>query len=501
MAQTITTQDLNKNKQPGQQNAQPGQANTIQGLPQKPKGSGFTNIQRVLGANQTNQLGGAVGGGIQKQTQQAGQQFQNANQQFQQQSQANRLDTQQNAQTRQDVANRYAVGNQSQDVQGPSDQEVNQFSQFRAGNYGGPTELNQSQELANQAQDLSNTRQAFNSDSGRLGLLQRFVGGGKQYTSGQQRLDNLLLGAGGNQAQINQGLQGSLRGANEIQRGIQASKLAGEDLTNRAKLFGEQTGNMLNANKTALSSDLDTRVKTGQESRDQRLDELKKAFTSGTGDVELTDQEMQDLGVGEGQDVFGNYSDYLTKGVDANRQNVASAQDYTKFGGLAKLLGQGQDVEFADPNQAGGFEKNKYDFGTDLKTLADKNKREALGAASGDIAQMLTALRASKDVSLSSRFNPFYGTAMGGHSGSANPEEIAEQERQVANEARGKALAALSARGVNVTGDLASAFGDMGDQDNWYKNTYGGGDFGQGVMNNSKIMNLLKGSRSFKKKV
>lgn len=64
----------------------------------KPTGTGFTNLQSVLKANQGNRLGSAIGSGIQQTAQNTGLNIGAAGQQFLDQSNANRLDTDTNRQ-------------------------------------------------------------------------------------------------------------------------------------------------------------------------------------------------------------------------------------------------------------------------------------------------------------------------------------------------------------------------------------------------------------------
>ena len=215
MASIITQDDLgksnlgNKNQQPGvgQTNA-PGTPTPTSGsgpsqpggaplTPAQKQGSGFTNINRVMQANQGNKLGQTVGSGVQQQGQQVQNQLGQAQQQFGKQSQANRLDTIQNQQL-------FQQGLQDPTKLAADQSNISKFQNILSGKYQGPQGLQNADQLAAQAASAQQMGQALGSEGGRQSLLQRFVGG-NQYGQGQQTLDAMLLGAGPQQA-LNQAI-------------------------------------------------------------------------------------------------------------------------------------------------------------------------------------------------------------------------------------------------------------------------------------------------------
>ena len=72
------------------------------------KGTGFTNLNRIMQANKGNKLGQTVSGGIQNQVQGVKSQVKSAQDQFQEEAQKNRLDTQESADKRDEILNRFA---------------------------------------------------------------------------------------------------------------------------------------------------------------------------------------------------------------------------------------------------------------------------------------------------------------------------------------------------------------------------------------------------------
>lgn len=76
--------------------------------PNRNKGSGFTNINRILQANQGNKLGQTVASGVQNQVNNVQNKLQNSSQTFNQKAQENRLDTDENKQQRDNVIGRFS---------------------------------------------------------------------------------------------------------------------------------------------------------------------------------------------------------------------------------------------------------------------------------------------------------------------------------------------------------------------------------------------------------
>jgi len=203
-----------------------------------PKGTGFTNIQSIIKANQGNRLGQAVAGGVQGQGQQVKQQAQQAGQKFEQGVAAGRLDTDANREKSQQLLSQ---AGSLQGGQALGEDMLAQGQTFLQGDYQGPRDVENSAQLAGRAAEAEQLGKLGGSSAGRQGLLQRFVGA-PQYSFGQQKLDNLLLGASG--ADLAKA-RASTRGlAEQTIGGIQTARqqaqaVAGENAA-FGKLFGEQ---------------------------------------------------------------------------------------------------------------------------------------------------------------------------------------------------------------------------------------------------------------------
>lgn len=332
--------------------------------PQNQSGSGFTNLQRVMGANQGNQLGSTVAGGINNQSGQVKTNLNQATSNFNTASQAGRLDTDANKQAAQadiDAANQGNV----------SDQQVQDFSRYKAGAYSGPQSLDNTDALQGQAQNAESLGQATGTSGGRNTLLQRFAGGNQGgYTAGKQRLDSLLLGQ--DQNQLQNARRGTLGLTNQVNtQSNVAGQLAGQ-YANQAQDFGTALKNQVGSNVDTSLTGLDTEVQHAEADRQAKVAALQGAFT---GSNPYSQADATNLGLTSGEHLFNiNPGQYLTENsLQANRGNVASAADYAKISALGKLggtdLSQNAQLalnDFNDPTQAGTFQSSTpYTFDKD----------------------------------------------------------------------------------------------------------------------------------------
>lgn len=363
MAQTIGSDDLGQDKtnQAGNQNQQamPGsnpQGNTSnpsqsgQGggsnaptvssyNPNQQKGSGYTNIQRIVQANQGNQLGQAVGSGIQQAGSALKSNLGNAQNQFQQQTAQNQANTAGNQQVVQNVLgsaeNYIPTGNNDQNAQ-----QGAKFQQLISGQYLGPNQLQNAQQLQGQAANVNQMGQALGTSGGRAGLLQQFVGN-PQYSRGQQTLDTLLLGQQNNSQALANARQSTAGLGNQVQGAIQGAQAQGQEQSGLAKSFGQNVQNQFGQRVSDINTGLQNQATTAQTQRDAQYQQQLKDLQSGN----ITQQEADQLGLTNGQQVTGdilqNAGNFVTQNADkASAQNVASTQDYSRLNALRQLAGQ-----------------------------------------------------------------------------------------------------------------------------------------------------------------
>jgi len=84
--------------------------------------------------------------------------------------------------------------NQTSTANAPSAGTLANFAQLLQGQYTGPQSLSNYAQLLANSQNLQSQGQNANTAGGQQALLQQYAGGGKNYTQGEQGLDQLLLG-------------------------------------------------------------------------------------------------------------------------------------------------------------------------------------------------------------------------------------------------------------------------------------------------------------------
>lgn len=243
----------------------------------KKTGSGFTNLNRIMTANQGNRLGQAVGGGVAQQAGQAKEALGQAKTGFEQQSQAGRLDTDANKQRVQQGLQAADTGNVDQGL-------TADFAKFREGRYGGPQQLQNENQVINRAQQAQNLGGLASSSGGRQALLQRFVGGNSGgYSQGKQRLDSLLLGQGGQQDLRN--ARRSTQNLNqEALRAADAARQQSQYLTGQAQAFGQDVNTQLGGKETGYNKEVEdslTAAQTEEAARQGDYEKIQKLLAAG----------------------------------------------------------------------------------------------------------------------------------------------------------------------------------------------------------------------------
>lgn len=239
---------------------------------QKQRGSGFTNIQKVLSANKGNQLGSAVSQGLQQRAENTQQAVNKAADRFGQQMQQGSLGADQKAQ-RENVLNRVEQG------QGVQDSDIQAFSRFRSGDYTGPKGIEDKEKLLQQADRGQQMASSVGTQEGRQGLLQQFNPTAK-YTRGTMKTDALFLGQAAPQLQqAASGLRGASRDVTQAARVAegQAQKAALE-----TKAFGEETNKMLQERLSGVENPILERQKAAKDlyvKQQADLGNLQQALT------------------------------------------------------------------------------------------------------------------------------------------------------------------------------------------------------------------------------
>jgi hypothetical protein len=357
--------------------------------PQQKKGSGFTNLNKIIGANQNNQLAANVAKGVGQGAQQVQQGIGQVKSQFQQQADANNLASDVNKTAASQALSNIMGGNT--DV---SDQQANQFGTFLAGKYAGPQELDATKtaQVGARAREVQGFGQALGSGGDKTGVLQAFAGKGP-YSAGQQRLDSLLLGKGpGAGKQLAQARQQSAGLTGQVGREQEIAQQIGQLRSGQAAQFGKDVSGQIGGAKTGLETTIGGEFTRLEGQQKQLYDAVKAKFESGEA---LSPEERQTLGLG---DPTGNITnkmpglpgsqaapidiynlkaqDYLQKAA-LDKGSVATAQQKAQLEALSKL-GQKDIKDFTDVNtKAGQYDPNKpLEFNlAKLKADADIKKQ------------------------------------------------------------------------------------------------------------------------------
>jgi len=343
--------------------------------PNTQQGSGYTNIQNIIKANQGNQLGQDVGQNLQSNVSGAQANLQNAQNQFNQQTQANQSNTQANQQLAQNVLSNptaYASFGTNSPTQA-NQQAANQFQTLLSGQYQGPTNLQNSTQLQNQAANAQQQAQALGSTAGQIGLLQQMYGN-PNYSTGEQNLDALLLGQSKAPSLQNANQQAAVLN-NNVNNAITGAQNQGAQAASQAQQFGTALQNQIGSNVGSLQNTLQGQAQSAQTANNQQYQQALSDLQSGN----VSQQEANLLGLTQNENVYNLFSN---QGSNANSagasaflqenpqqataQNDANAQQYAQMQALNQLAGQyipssAQAItsQYTNPSQAGSYQSQQ----------------------------------------------------------------------------------------------------------------------------------------------
>lgn len=327
-------------------------------------GSGFTNLQRFLDVNKQNRLGQTVASGVGGVAQGAKDAIGQSQQQFQQQTEKDRLDTDVNRTRIKDVVanapNMVGTGpNRTQEQQ----KTLQDFGRYRSGIYTGQNELKDFGALQSKAQEAQQLGQAATSGSGRMGLLQRFAGGGTQpYTQGQQRLDSLLLER--QKAPLAQTVRQTQGISEEANRQQEAARLYAQNLGEKAKGFAKETEGEISKSYDPLNADIEQKyqdVKNMESDRMQSIQDMKD-YLSMQGTAEIFDPITGKI-KRAAQSGPGSEAEAISKALGiAGEKGYINSQGVDRLSGLYRMLQT--PVEQLVQSQHTSGEGSYYGWGT-----------------------------------------------------------------------------------------------------------------------------------------
>lgn len=322
------------------------------------RGSGFTNLSRVLQANQQNRLGSAISSGLTGGSQNVRQQIGDTREDFKRQSEAGRLDTDANRQARIGALQQLQNTQDASQIKQIGEQNKDLFAKFRAGQYAGPQGLNQQnvQQIQREAGNLQQIGQSLGQQD-KSAALSRFVNPQAEYSKGQRRLDSVLLGAKPVQQQLFQAKQ-QTRGlqqqvGQEQQNAEQLAKLRQNEATQFGKETSEQVGNVTRNVTRAI----DTKVQDLQQQQSQKQAEIQSIINpdgsvnyakysqflqnyqpSNENNLPITEQEIRSR-------TYNADPRMLLKAISpaiVNKNTVASQEEAAKLNALGLLGGSPQ---------------------------------------------------------------------------------------------------------------------------------------------------------------
>lgn len=344
------------------------------GGPMRPKtGSGFTNLQKFVQANQNNKLGSAITSGIQNSSNQLNQNLGQANQKFTQKLGENTFNTDENKAKLGGIINNAATSGQVNDA------DANYFTKMREAKYDGPTALDNVNSIQSQAGNVQNVAKDAATEQGRRGLLSRYAVGNNQYTQGQQRLDGMLLGKTINTQDLSQARQEALKNVGQAQRSINSASQQAQTVQNNNALFGKELSGQVDSQLGNLRSGLEGKVNQANSEAQQEYDALQRRYQSGKLNFEdvMNLGNILDGGLTEDTRLFDVDPTQLGSLYHKNQFNMSQVADptqYAQYSALARLSGK-------NPNDLG------YSLAQDQ--IGKRGDNVSLGEA-GDLSQYNT---------------------------------------------------------------------------------------------------------------
>lgn len=310
----------------------------------KQQGTGFVNLQKMIGANKGNQLGSTIQQGVGNRVGQIQSDLNKQKQGFQTELGKNQL---------QESDKTAAQNTLNTAINAPktmSNEQVSNFQNLLSGQYKGPSGLSNTAGVEAQARELGQYGSNVGSSGGRTNLLQRYVGGPK-YTQGQQRVDNLLLGQTGGAALKDirkqaMGLESQVTGA-KSQAEMEAKKAQAD-----RKAYGQELEKQIGRyddpstpedESVGAIGDIYKDVQNRTNDFNNKNLELYNRIKTLGNTSSFTLDDLQTLGLTAGQNLYNVDLSRLAPAVapqEAALQRVANEQDYAKYEALNRLAGR-----------------------------------------------------------------------------------------------------------------------------------------------------------------
>lgn len=361
--------------------------------PQKGTSSGrFTNIQNFIKANQGSNLGGNISGRIGGLSNQVNEQTNKEKQSFQEQTAK--------------AFNPFQGGREF--VQGAlqdptkaagSEQDLSRFQKITSGQYAGPKQLQNADQLKQSAQNVQQIAGLTGSDAGRQTLLQNFFSK-PSYNQGQRTFDNLLLQADPRELRK---LQQSRAGATMANRNLakteQQAFAEGQGKTQEAAALGQEATGALGTETGKRDTELNQKleqISADEIKRKEDFNRVQQQLASG----EINEDDAVRLGLLQpgtndlSKFELNTYGADPLKALQTNiyggpfdRSSVASQDEANRLNALSKLAGR--QGEF-DPNAVNKYVASTQGFDQgilDRETQRGKAEMQRLESEAASQAQ------------------------------------------------------------------------------------------------------------------
>lgn len=382
---------------------QPQQSAGADGEKQSASGS-FTNLNSYLDANQSLGFGNQVAGKVQQGVTDAENEQQKADQGF-------RSSVDENVVHKDQSALDSARTNPNEIAGDPT--KLANFEKMRDARYQGPNTLSDRPELFSPAQQSTDraysTANQTKDEGGRKAFLQQEYGAGQgryNYTTGQQKLDNLLIQNDPNSRQAfeqtwNNAQQaknkfGALSTALNDYAGKGKGETAQTRADTRASVGIDDAGNLVEGNPIdQVYGDVQQQVDALGRARNSQHEQVRQDL----GNQALTDWELSKTGLSDGQQTWGvDPTGYWQQGAAPEAATVASAEQQQRINALSKLaamdnrwLPDAQRAGTYDANSANKFDLSRYltDVNTAKSGIEPRVAQRNEATRVGDVAQGL----------------------------------------------------------------------------------------------------------------
>lgn len=368
---------------------------TQQAAPQT-KGSGFTNVQKILKASGTDtgpsRLAQTAAGGVRQAASGAQQALTGAIEKFGKET----------GESTKAIPTSGTVSNIISGALGGtlSDADLSTYQKATSGTYAGPTSLQMTPEQQREAAKSSALSRLAGDVSGRSALLQKYVGS-PQYGQSKQTLDTLLLGRGGSAA-----LRGALRQGARTEQDIKRQEIVAQEQAKqaqeRARGIAEEAKSGLEQAKTGLMAQLEAKKQQDAEYMSGAMERVKN-FLIGSSDpnsrgtrqvsradlriLGLTEEQLAGIATGAGRvGIDPTFNPALTKEslkytlMGLGLGQYAGPTQQAQLLALGRLAGQ-ENLGLSDLGQASQYsEAGAFDldaYRSSMDTAIDKYIKES----------------------------------------------------------------------------------------------------------------------------